>query len=104
MNKSRDLLHNLLSQIKAINNSIEKIKLLHNQPRSPHLGGINLPSTFSINIIDRCTISESGTANVNTPGNFNSAFAPGSVTIINSVSHILAKQQISYISYNISPL
>ena len=96
MNKSRDLLHNLLSQIKAINNSIEKVKPLANQPRSPHLTGINLPSSFSINIIDRCTITKSGNTNVDPPGNFNSysGFAPGPLTIINSVSHILAKQKI----------
>ena len=77
-----------MSQIKAINNSIEQIRPLSNQPRSPHLTGINLPSSVSINIIDRCTITESNPCSAGVP-----QFAElvscvgGNVPIINDVSY-----------------
>ena len=77
-----------MSQIKTINKSIEQIRPLSNQPRSPHLNGINLPSSFSINIIDRCTIIESNPCSAGVPQftEINLCLG-GDIPIINDVSY-----------------
>ena len=85
---TRQQLHNLLSQIKAINNSIEQIRPLSNQPRSPHITGIDLLSSVSINIIDRCTITGENPCVVNVPEFAEIASCiGGTAPIINDVSY-----------------